>query len=101
MSKKERQIQELIYIILAVFLLLCLGKMSYGFYQFVRFLAFAGFSYLAYLQHKFNETDRMFLFGILALLFQPFFPIALGKTMWTTIDVIIAGYLIYLIVRKK
>lgn len=97
MNNKERTIQISIYIALAALLLLCLAKMPYGFYQIVRFLAFAGFGYSAYLQYKNNNNDRMIVFIILALLFQPFFPIVLGRIIWNIVDVIAACYLIYLL----
>lgn len=37
----------------------------------------------------------------LAILFQPFAKIALGRVLWNIVDVIVAGYLIYLVVRNK
>lgn len=101
MTKKDKTIQNVIYIALAILLLLCLANFPYGFYQVVRFLAFAGFAYLAYLQYKGGNTDRMILFGILALLFQPFFPISFGRVIWNIIDVIVAGYLIFFLARSK
>lgn len=45
--------------------------------------------------------DRMILFIVLAILFQPFAKIALGRVLWNIVDVIVAGYLIYLVVRNK
>lgn len=101
MAKKNKKMQAILYIALAVLLLFCLTKMTYGFYLVVRFLAFAGFGYLAYLQYKGKQTDRMVLFIILALLFQPFFPLALGRVIWNIVDVIVAVYLIYLLVSTK
>ena len=99
MSKKDRTAQSIILAALVVLLLLCLAKMPYGFYQLVRFLAFAGFGYSAYLQYKDKSIDRLCLFIVLALLFQPFRPIALGRVIWIIVDVVVAGYLIYLLVK--
>ena len=39
------------------------------------------------------------MFAALALLFQPFFKIALGRTMWNVVDVLVAVGLIVLIVK--
>ena len=100
MTKKDKTTQSVIYIILTVLLLLCLAKMPYGFFQIVRFLAFVGFGYLAYLQYKYKNIDRMILFGVLALLFQPFLPLKIGRILWNIVDVIVAGYLIYLLVQS-
>lgn len=99
MTKKDTSIQSIIFVALAFLLLLCLAKMPYGFYQIVRFLAFAGFAYSAYLQYKAKSTDRMILFIVLALLFQPFLPLSLGRIIWNIVDVIVAGYLLYLLAQ--
>lgn len=99
MTKKDKSTQTIIYIALAFLLLLCLAKMPYGFYQVVRFLAFVGFGYLAYLQYKDKSIDRMILFIVLALLFQPLLPIALCRVIWNIVDVVVAGYIIYLLVK--
>lgn len=90
----------LIKIILSVLLLGCLLEMPYGYYQLIRFVAFAGFSYLAYQAYNQKQEITIFIFGALALLFQPFFKIALGRELWNIVDVIVAiGLLIS--IRKK
>lgn len=99
MTKKDKSTQTIIFIALAFLLLLCLTKMPYGFYQVVRFLAFAGFGYSAYLEYKNKSIDRMILFIVLALLFQPLLPIALGRVIWNIADVVVAVYLIYSLVK--
>lgn len=100
MTKSSSTTQSIILAVLAVLLLLCLADMPYGYFQIVRFLAFAGFGYSAYLQNKSKNTSRMILFGALALLFQPFVPLALGRTIWNIVDVLVAGYLIYILMQK-
>ena len=99
MSKKDKTAQSIILAALAVLLLLCLAKMPYGFYQIVRFLAFAGFGYLAYLEYKGKNIDRMILFVVLSLLFQPFLPLSLGRIIWNVVDVIVVVYLLYLLAK--
>lgn len=84
---------------IAVLLLLCLADMPYGFYQLVRFAATAAFTYLAYDSFKSKDDGKGFLFAALAVLFQPFFKIALGRTMWNVVDVIVAIALFYFIVK--
>ena len=75
--------------------------MSYGFYQFVRFVALIGFGILAYKANEKSKNTEMIIYGGLALLFQPFFKIALGREMWNIIDVAAAGFLIWSIVSRK
>ena len=102
MNKSERnKLQTGLYIGLAIALILCLFPMPYGFYQFVRFAAMAIFAYLAYCEYKNGHIDRMILFIILAILFQPFAKIALGRVLWNIVDLIVAGYLIYLVMNNK
>ena len=96
--KKNRQL--FIYIGLAIVLLLCLLDMPYGFYTLVRFLAMVAFAYLAFLQYKDGDNARMWVFVVLAVLFQPLFKITLGRTIWNIVDVVVAAYLLYLTVKS-
>jgi hypothetical protein len=81
--------EAMLKIALAVLLFLCLLDMPYGFYQFVRFIALIGFGILAYKANEANKNTEMIIYGGLALLFQPFFKIALGREMWNIVDVIV------------
>lgn len=63
--------------------------MPYGFYQLVRIVGLIGFGILAYKANKENKNTEMIIYGGLALLFQPFFKIALGREMWNIVDVIV------------
>ena len=90
--------------ILIILLSICLADMPYGYYQFVRFAAMVGFSVLAYIEHQWGSEVMMLVFLALALLFQPFFKIALGRDLWNLVDVIVAlglGFDIVIIYKKK
>lgn len=63
--------------------------MPYGFYQLVRIVALIGFGILAYKANEENRNTEMIIYGGLALLFQPFFKIALGREIWNIVDVIV------------
>ncbi len=102
MNKSNRKkLQTGLYIGLAIVLILCLFSMPYGFYQFVRFAVMAIFAYLAYCEYKNGHVDRMILFIVLAILFQPFSKIALSRVIWSIVDAIVAGYLIFLVIQNK
>ena len=90
----------LLKLILAILLLLCLADMPYGFYQLVRFVAAGAFAYLSYNYFKLKNEGLGFVFAALALLFQPFFKIALGRLVWNTVDVIVAVGLFILLIRS-
>lgn len=78
----------------AALLLLCLADMPYGYYQLVRFVAMVLFGWMAYDYSTKEHQLGCVTFGSLALLFQPFFKIALGRTIWNMVDVVVAIVLI-------
>ncbi len=75
-----------IKIILSILLFLCLADMPYGFYQFVRFAAIIGFGILAFQSSESENKTFVIVYGALALLFQPFFKIALGRDLWKSVS---------------
>lgn len=92
----------LIKLSLATLLFLCLLNMPYGYYQFVRFAAMLGFIYLAFTANKENLKNEVFIYIALTLLFQPFAKIALGRTLWNIVDVVVAiGLIVSLASSKK
>jgi hypothetical protein len=94
--------QTIIKIILAILLLLCLADMPYGYYQFVRFVAMAGFVFLAYVANEEGKQAEAFILVLLALLFQPFFKVSLGRELWNIVDVIIAlGLIMSIFIKTK
>ena len=91
-----------IKIILAVLFFICLAEMPYGFYQFVRFAGLVGFAILAYQAHEQNRQSEMIIFVGLALLFQPFLKIALGRQVWNIVDVVVGiGLIISIFMKPK
>jgi len=82
-------VEKVIKIILAILFFLCLLDMPYGFYELVRFLALVGFAILAYISNKQEDKTGVIIYIGLALLFQPFFKIALGRVLWNIVDVIV------------
>ena len=64
--------------------------MPYGYFQFVRFASAAFFSYAAYHENEEGSKELAIAFIVLAILFQPFIKISLGRTLWNIVDVIVA-----------
>lgn len=79
---------------LAILLFICLLDMPYGYYQFVRYLAFACFAVLAYVSYDEGKEKQAIVYLLLAILFQPFMKIALGRTLWNFVDVAVGIWLI-------
>jgi len=90
-----------LYIALAILLLLCLAPMPYGYYALVRFVTMVAFAVMAYQFWNKKQQSLAVTFGALALLFQPFAKIALGRTVWNIVDVIVAVILIALWIKEK
>lgn len=82
-------------------MLLCLAPMPYGYYTLVRFVAMIAFGIFAYTYYQKEEKALAVTFGALAVLFQPLIKIALGRTMWNIVDVVVAILLVVLFIKEK
>jgi len=100
--KIKNQIDKIIKIILTVGFFICLLDMPYGYYEFIRFFGLLGFGFLAFKANENGYKNEMFIYIGLALLFQPFFKIAFGRTLWNIIDVLVGlGLLVTLFKNRK
>lgn len=81
---------------LAILLLVCLLPMPYGYYTLIRFAAMIVFGCMAVSYYEQKNLVLTVVMGALALLFQPFAKIALGRDMWNVVDVVVAVVLIYI-----
>ena len=93
--------QTILKLILSILLLLCLSDMPYGYYQFLRFVACIAFGYFAFGEQE-KQTKWALFYIAMAILFQPFIKISLGRVLWNVVDVIVAIVLIgSIFVRPK
>lgn len=92
--------EKAIKIILALMLFACLLDMPYGYYQLVRFTAMGVFGYLAFISFERQERGVGYVYALLALLFQPFFKVALGRELWNVVDVVVGVGLVATLFRK-
>ncbi len=87
---------------LGILCFLCLLDMPYGFYQFVRFAGMLGFALLAYFSYEQKKNVEVIIYVALALLFQPFAKVTLGRTVWNVVDVVVAvGLIASLFVKRN
>lgn len=87
---------------LASLFFVSLADMPYGYYQFVRLAALAGFAILAFIAYQKESPVETLIYGGLALLFQPFFKIALGRDLWNIVDIVVGvGLVISIFVNKN
>ena len=90
-----------LYLLISAILLLCLFPMPYGYYMFVRFVSMVAFGMMAYRYYAQHKMALTITLASLALLFQPFIKIALGRTMWNIVDVIVAILLVWLWIKER
>lgn len=90
-----------IKIFLAILFFVCIIDMPYGFYQIVRYLGLIGFIILAYLALKQNRQTEMIVYFGLAILFQPFFKLTLGRLIWNIVDILVGIGLILSMFKKS
>ena len=87
MNKRPLLIPSLIA---ATMLLLALAPWPYGYYQLLRFVVCGVGVYVAYTAYNWQKTWAVWVFGFIALLFNPLIPIHLSRELWQPIDVICA-----------
>jgi hypothetical protein len=93
--------EKIVKIGLAVLLFICLFDMPYGYYQFVRVAATLVFVLFAIQSYNLKSNAMILIYVILAILFQPFEKIALGREVWNILDVIVGVGLLLTALYKK
>lgn len=83
--------------ILIIALVLCLAPMPYGYYILVRYFAMIVFGLMTYQYYQEKKGNLMITFGALAVLFQPFIKIPLGRVVWNIVDIAIAVVLLVML----
>lgn len=78
-------------LITAIFLFAALSNLSIGYYKFLRWIVCATAIYSLYISYNIKEKINfcVWLFGLIALLFNPFVPFYLGKASWQVADIIV------------
>ncbi|MBB3048977.1 hypothetical protein FHR99_003251 [Litorivivens lipolytica] len=79
--------------IAAGLLLLGFMPLPYGYYTFLRIVATIVFVWGAFVLHEQKEPVLPWVFGLVAILFNPFIPVHLPKDIWAGID-LVAGCLL-------
>ena len=73
-----------------VMLVWAFDRHSYAFYQLLRFITFVAAAYAAYVAYSCNKRPWLAILAITALLFNPFAPIRLDRSTWSSIDILAA-----------
>lgn len=89
-------------IIAGVMLLLAIPAIwPYAYFQILRWVVMGVAIYNAYTANKFNITQWVFTMGIIAILFNPLFPLYFQKDIWMMLDLIAAVLMFVSIVKIK
>lgn len=75
---------------LIILLIISSFEMSYEFYEIVRFIFTSAFVWLSVNEKRNSKFGWSFLFGTLAVLFNPFFTIKVGAEIWRVVDLSVA-----------
>lgn len=91
MNKKK----NIALIIAATFLFVALfDGWPYGFFTLLRFVVFASSAYVAYMAYEVQKEKGVWIFGFLAILFNPFIVIHLNREIWSVLDLIVGIFMI-------
>jgi hypothetical protein len=83
-------------IIAAIMLFLALAPWPYGYYQLLRFVVCGVAVYVSFMAYNWrNKMWATWLFGFIAVLFNPLIPIHISRELWQPIDIICAILLIF------
>jgi hypothetical protein len=69
--------------------------MPYGYYTFVRWVVFGSGTYAAWQLLATRNGGTAWLCFILAMMFNPFFPVHLEREMWRGVDIAAAAVFVY------
>jgi len=82
-------------IVSAIFLFLAMfGSWPYGFFTLLRFVVFAATAYIAWIAYEAKQEKWIWIFGFLAVIFNPFIPLYFSRSFWVIVDLIVAVFLI-------
>ena len=86
----EKQSHVIPAVVAALMLFGALGDWPYGYYQLLRFVVCGVSVYVAFIAYGWEKLWAAWLFGFVAVLFNPLLPIHLSRDLWQPIDVICA-----------
>lgn len=67
----------------------------------VRFVSMVALGVMAYQYIQQNRKESAITFGAIALLFQPFIKVALGRVVWNIVDVLVTVLLIVVWIKGR
>ena len=85
----------------AAILFIAILPLPYGYYTFMRFIVCGCAAYIAYQKYKLGEKNIwLWIFGFIAILFNPIAPIHMTKEIWMAVDAMAGGLFGYMAFYK-
>lgn len=78
----------------ATMLLWALAPHPYSYYQLLKVVATATCVFGVYCAIAWRKTGWAWIFGMLAVVFNPLISIALGRQTWNVVDTVVAAFLL-------
>ncbi|MDI9433931.1 MAG: hypothetical protein QM570_19615 [Planctomycetota bacterium] len=85
----------------ALALFAALGQWPYGYYTVLRFIVCGAGGYTAFVLYGWGRIGLAWLFGFIAVLFNPVVPIHLSRELWQPIDALCGVLLLVVVVTVK
>jgi len=78
----------------AAILLIGAAPLPYGYYTLLRLVACCVFAFASFVSFERNYKVLPWVFGLLALVFNPIIPVHLPKEVWVIVDVVSGFFLV-------
>lgn len=83
---KMNKIQIILKVIAIVLLIIAIFPCNYGYYMFLRLVCCGIFAYFTFDYYEKEIEPWIWIFGGLAIVFNPILPLHLGKELWMIVD---------------
>ena len=93
--------QNWFLLVAVLFLFGTVGKWPYAYYQLLRWVVCGVAIYSAYNSYESKRNGWTWIFGIIAVLFNPIMPFYLQKETWLILDIATAFVLLILLFSSK
>ena len=94
MTSQNKKKNIALLIATAFLFLALIDGWPYGFFTLLRFVVFVSTAYIAWMAYETQKEKWVWIFGFLAVLFNPFIIIHLDREIWSVIDLIVGMFMI-------
>ncbi|MFA6099171.1 MAG: DUF6804 family protein [Patescibacteria group bacterium] len=92
---KQNRKKNVALLIAAAFLFVALiDGLPYGLFTLLRFVVFTSSMYVAWMAYETKKEKWIWIFGFLAVLFNPFIVIHFNREVWSVIDLIVGVFMV-------